>query len=125
VYILKTYLVIMVDQLLRRSRRQCGLSPEKEDQPTAKRQEVSLFGNDIEPLESKRQFLDLGGIEHVEVEVVDEIPPPNLNPPLTNPFGPILLEIGRNLSDSFSFFNSHNMVGVNGSSSMPESVSCT
>jgi hypothetical protein len=27
----------------------------------------------------------------VEVEVVDEIPPPNFNPPLTNPEAPILI----------------------------------
>jgi hypothetical protein len=33
--------------------------------------------------------LDSEGSDHVEIEVVDEIPPQNFNPPLTGPFDPI------------------------------------
>jgi hypothetical protein len=36
-------------------------------------------------------MLDMKGSEHVGIEVIDEIPPPNFNPPLINPFDPLLI----------------------------------
>jgi hypothetical protein len=41
----------------------------------------------------------------LEVEVVDEIPPTNLNPPLTDPDAPILVQVRELFSEPFSMFN--------------------
>jgi hypothetical protein len=75
---------------------------------------VSSLDN-INPIESERDF---EGSERIQIEVVDEIPPPNFNPPLTGPFDPVLLRVGEHFSEPFSLFNNpHMMFGMSDSSS--------
>jgi hypothetical protein len=48
----------------------------------------------------------------VEVEVVDERPPPNFNPPLTDPEAPILVQVKEIFSEPFSLFSSPHTMSV-------------
>jgi hypothetical protein len=55
------------------------------------------------------------------VEVVDESPPPNFNPPLTDSDTPILVQVREFFSEPFSLFNDpHTMSGPSVSSSVVE-----
>jgi hypothetical protein len=38
------------------------------------------------------------------MEVVDENPPPKFNPPLTNPYAPVLIQVRELCSEPFSLF---------------------
>jgi len=63
-----------------------------------------------------REFKELdrrsGESDNIEVEVVDEIPSPNFNPPLNSPNNPILIQIRELFSEPFSLFSDpHIMLG--------------
>jgi len=71
------------------------------------------------PVDSKRILSGFEESESVEVEAVDEIPPPNFNPSLTGPFELVLLVLRGNFGESFSFFSDLHMISrVSVSSSM-------
>jgi hypothetical protein len=44
-------------------------------------------------------------LQQSKVEVVDEHPPPNFNPPLTEPDAPILVQVREIFSEPFSLFS--------------------
>jgi len=55
------------------------------------------------------------------VEVVNESPPPNFNPPSTSPYMLVLVQIREIFSELFSLFNNpHTISGPSGSSSVAE-----
>jgi hypothetical protein len=56
--------------------------------------------DDVDPIDSERDSEESG---RIEVEVVDEIPPPNFNPPLRGPFDHILLRVRGHFSEIFCF----------------------
>jgi hypothetical protein len=90
-------LFTMVDQPLRRSHRQHGLSSKVEDQPTVNKILVST-GDDVDPLDLERDYEES---ECVDIELVDKIPPPNFIPPLTSPFYHVLLRVRGQFSEPF------------------------
>jgi hypothetical protein len=102
---------------MHRSHRLRGLEPIIEEQPPIKRHEIV-----DEYFEGIELWFDETGL--VEVEVVDERPPQNFNPPLTEPNAPLLVQVREIFSAPFSLF-SHppTMSGTSVSSSVVEATS--
>jgi hypothetical protein len=72
--------------------------------------------NNIDSIEYRR---DSKGSESIQIEVIDEIPPPKFHPPLTGPFDPVLLRVKEHFSEPFFLFNNlHTMFGTSDSLSM-------
>jgi hypothetical protein len=55
--------------------------------------------------EFKGSYLWFDDTVLVEVEVVDECPPPNFNPPFTEPDTPILVQVMEFFGEPFSLFS--------------------
>jgi hypothetical protein len=86
-----------VVELSHRSHRLRRLEPITGKEPHVKRREIS-----DEEFEGIKLWFDEIGL--VEVEVVDEHPPHNFNPPLTKPNTHILVQVREIFSEPFSFF---------------------
>jgi hypothetical protein len=100
-----------------RSHRLRGLEPIIGEEPPVKQHEIS--DEDFEGIEL---WFDETGL--VEVEVVDEHPPQNFNPPLTEPNTPILVQVREIFSEPFSLFtHPPTMSGPSVSSSVAEPTS--
>jgi hypothetical protein len=92
-----SHIVFTVVELLCHSSRLRGLYPITKEQQPPKKCEIS-------DQESKEYHLWFGETSLVEDEVVDESPPPNYNPPLTNPKEPILVQVRELFRSPFSLF---------------------
>jgi hypothetical protein len=73
-------------ELSHQSHRLRGLEPITEVEPPPKRHHIC-----DKDFEGSYLWFDEAGL--VEVEVVDEHPPPNFNPPLTEPNTPLLVQV--------------------------------
>jgi len=75
----------------------------------------------LEPFEA--HVSDSEKYKQVEIEVIDEIPPPKFNPPLIVPFNPLLIQVNIPFGDHVSYFNNpHKNSCINGSSSMGKRI---
>jgi hypothetical protein len=118
------HITFTVAKSLRQSHRLRGLDPFPEVQPLLKRCDTG-----DKEFQGPQLWFDETGF--VEVEVVDEHPPPNFehpppnfNPPLIEPDTPLLVQVREIFSEPFYLF-SHppTMLGPSVSSSVSESMS--
>lgn len=88
----------MAKSQVHRSCRLHGISPiEEEPYPSRRRLTFTTEGPCILDKESVSVHSD-----HVDVEVVEEGTVPPSNPPLTDPFGPVLIEVAPGISEPLS-----------------------